>query len=263
MTTGPRTSEAGAPRPVRFWEIDALRGVAILMMVIYHLVWDLAYFGIAEVDPYRGFWRLFARATATLFLLLVGVAIQLRAERPAVEGEAGALLRRQVRRGLTVFAAGLAVTAATWLFIPQGVVVFGILHLIGASMLLAYPFRGLGGRNLLVAAVLIAAGVWLQGVVVDFPWLVWLGLMPAGFASVDYFPLLPWFGVVLVGLFIGGAAYRGYARRFALTLAGTEPPLRLLIWLGRRSLPIYLLHQPLLIAALVLVGLIDPRALTG
>ena len=245
----------------RFWEVDALRGVAILMMATYHLVWDLREFDIAEVDPYRGFWRLFARATATLFLLLVGVSIQLRAGRAADRGDGAAVLGRQVRRGLIVFGAGMVVTLATWLFIREGVVVFGILHLIGVSMILAYPFLRLGRLNLLLAAVLIAAGVALQEVVVDFPWLVWLGLMPTGFYSVDYFPLLPWFGVVLVGLFLGHSAYTGYERRFPLPPLGAAPPVQLLAALGRHSLLIYLIHQPLLIALLVLLGLVDPARL--
>jgi uncharacterized membrane protein len=262
VETGSSVISTAPARSPRFWEIDVARGIAIVMMVIYHLVWDLSFFDIADIDPYRGFWRLFQRATASLFLLLVGVSIQLRAERERVGGDSPRAWRRQVRRALTVFGAGMLVTAVTWLFIPQGVVVFGILHFIGLAMLLAYPLRRLGYVNLLLAVVIFAAGSVVDDVVVPFPWLVWLGLMPEGFASVDYFPLLPWFGVVLIGLVAGGLLYRDFARRLPLP---TTLPILLapLAWLGRHSLPIYLIHQPALIALLLASGLVPLAAVTG
>lgn len=246
----------------RFWEVDLLRGLAVAMMVLYHLLWDLSYFRVAAVDVYAGFWLSFARTTATLFLLLVGVALHLRAARSVAGGQAGrALFTRQVRRGLIVLAWGLVITAATRLFLGDSYVVFGILHLIGVSVILAYPFLWLGWWNLALGIGLIAAGVWLRGVTVDFPWLLWLGLTPRFFYSVDYFPLLPWFGVVLIGLFLGGTLYTASQRRIPLPDLSAATPVRWLSWLGRYSLPVYLLHQPVLIALLIVLGLVDPRML--
>jgi uncharacterized membrane protein len=240
----------------RFWEVDAARGVAIVMMVIYHLVWDLASFNIVpSIDLYGPFWQTFQRATASLFLVTVGVSLQLRAERLRARGQAHLIWPRQLRRAAIVFGAGLLVTAVTALAIPGGVVVFGILHLIGVSMVLAYPFMGLGVWNALPGLALLAAGGPISNTLVDGPWLVWLGLRYPGFTTVDYFPLVPWFGVVLLGLALGSAGYAGRHRPALPDLTGA-PPVRLLTWMGRHALPIYLIHQPLLIALLIVLGLL-------
>jgi uncharacterized membrane protein len=245
----------------RLWEVDCLRGVAIVMMIIFHLMWDLSYFGITDVDVFAGFWLWFQRATATLFLLVVGVSLHLSAMRVRLSQKSGAAVwLRQVRRGLIVFGCGLLVTLATWLVIREGFVVFGILHLIGLSVILAYPFIRLGPWNALLGLACIAAGAVVQRYTVDFPWLVWLGLRPRNFYTVDYFPVLPWFGMVLLGLFIGSIAYDDRARRFALPALSTWPPVWLLSYLGRHSLLIYLIHQPVLIALLVILGVVDVRS---
>jgi uncharacterized membrane protein len=152
------------------------------------------------------------------------------------------------------------VTVVTLVVIPQAFVVFGILHLIGVSIILAYPFMRLGLWNLPIGLAIIAAGAVIARYTVDFPWLIWLGLRYDGFASVDYFPLLPWFGVVLIGLAIGDLAY-GRGRRPDLPDLSGAPPTRALGWLGRHSLTIYLIHQPLLVAALLALGLMSLDAL--
>jgi uncharacterized membrane protein len=84
------------------------------------------------------------------------------------------------------------------------------------------------------------------------PWLLWLGLAPEGFYSLDYLPLLPWFGVVLMGIALGDFLYHGYKRRIALPDLGGALLVRPLAFLGRNSLLIYFVHQPALIALLYL-----------
>ena len=90
-------------------------------------------------------------------------------------------------------------------------------------------------------ALVLLAGNLIQTTRVDVPWLVWLGLMPRAFASVDYFPLLTWFGVVLPGLALGATGYGATGRRFPTPPGGASPPARLLGFLGRYSLLIYLI----------------------
>ena len=87
---------------------------------------------------------------------------------------------------------------------------------------------------------------------VDFPWLLWLGFVPAGDQAVDYFPLIPWFGLVLIGLFLGRVLYADNRRRLPLPDLSRLLPIKALQWLGQRSLPIYLLHQIVLYALFVL-----------
>jgi uncharacterized membrane protein len=258
MTTPP-----APPRPrVRFWEVDALRGVAIIMMVIYHLAWDIEAYGIAAIGLHGPAWQSFQRATASLFLLLVGVSLHLSIERWRATGQPpGVLWGRQLRRAAVVLGGGLLVTAITWLAVPSAPVLFGILHLIGVSIVLATPFHRLGGWNAPLGLAVILAAQPLRGLTVPFPWLLWLGLVPTGFASVDYFPLLPWFGVVLLGLAAGPWLYPNLRRRLPLPDRSGALPIRLLGWMGRRSLIIYLLHQPALVLLLVVTGLLPPGRL--
>ena len=94
------------------------------------------------------------------------------------------------------------VTAATWLYLGEGFIIFGILHLIGVSVMLSPLFFRFRKYNLITGSVFILAGFFLNGVYGP-SWLLPFGIHPAGFTSVDYTPLFPWFGVVLVGVGIG------------------------------------------------------------
>lgn len=241
----------------RLWEVDALRGVAILMMVIYHLLFDLSAFGGLDINVYSGFWRVFARITATLFIFLVGVSLTISLSKAQLAAGSGKrLFAKYLKRGLWIFGWGLAVTLVTWLLFPEGVVIFGILHFIGLSVILAYPFLKLRVWNLALGLAALAVGLYLQNVTVGFPWLLWLGLQPAHFYTFDYFPVLPWFGVTLLGLFAGNSLYADSTRRFPLPNLAGLPPVSFLSSLGRHSLTIYLLHQPILLALLSLLGII-------
>jgi len=111
--------------------------------------------------------------------------------------------------------------------------------------------------NLLLGIVFIALGIYVKNLTVSFPWFLWLGLTPARFYSIDYFPLLPWFGVVLIGVFFGNSLYPHYTRNFYLHDLSKFAVIRFLTFLGRHSLLIYLIHQPVLIASLYLTGIVD------
>jgi uncharacterized membrane protein len=247
----------------RFWELDLIRGVALLMMGLYHLVYDLEYLAALSLNVHAGFWLYFAHATATLFLLLVGISLTLSYSRALrVKGPKQNLALKYGKRGLTIFGWGLVITFTTWLLLKDGVVVWGILHLIGLSILLAYPLLQLRRINLVLGLLLLALGIVLKQVAVGYPWLLWLGLTPEHFHSLDYFPLLPWFGVVLIGVFLGNSLYPQYTRTFHLEDRSHVPVIRRISFLGRHSLAIYLLHQPVLIAVLYLLGLVDTGFLT-
>jgi len=240
----------------RFWEIDFLRGLAIVMMIIFHFFYDLNYFGGYTFNLHSGFWWGFARATATIFIILVGISLTLSYSR-AMQKRTGKLGRKYLKRGLKIFSWGLIITVITWVFLRGGFIVFGVLHLIGISIILAYPFIKHRYRNLLLGIIFIIIGLYLGSFFFDFYWLFWLGLMPGGFYTLDYFPIFPWFGVVLVGLFLGNSLYQNYKRRFRLRDLSGSPLMRLFCFLGKHSLLIYLIHQPILIILLYLFGVAD------
>ena len=239
---------------VRFWEVDFLRGIAIILMVLFHMVFDLNYFGVYEVEMSSGFWFYLARFTASLFLLLVGVSLSLSYSRARLLGQEDRFRFRLMKRSLWIFSLAMGVTLVTYLIIGRGFIVFGVLHLIGVSLLLAYPFLRLHGMNFILGLLFILIGLFLQSLSVDFSWLLWLGLAPMDFRSVDYFPLLPWFGVILMGVAFGDLFYRGYSRRIPVPDLAGSSLVSGLAFLGRNSLAIYLAHQPVLIGLLYLGG---------
>jgi uncharacterized membrane protein len=224
--------------------------VAIIMMVVYHTTYDLDVLGGYSIQATSGFWMLFADVTAGLFLLLVGVSLAISRARTSLTG--WRLFGKYLARGLRVLAYGMILTIV-FLFLDMGVVAFGILHLIGVSIILAYPFLRLRLTNLVLGILIFSAA---QNFISESFWLLPFGVLPEGVMMPDYRPLLPWFGVVLIGLFFGNVVYAGGLR--PAILANTAPLLaRPLLPLGRNSLFIYLIHQPIIIAVLALSGIID------
>ena len=241
-----------SPGGERFWEVDFARGIAIIMMVIFHTLFDIAFLGIYPVEVYSGFWRIFAYVTATLFVFLVGISLTLSAARSAPRLQGFAYAWKFISRGLWIFALGMVVTVVTWLYLGEGYVIFGILQLIGVSVMIGPLFFRFGQKNIVLGVIVILAGLAVQGVVGP-AWLLWLGIHPPSFYSVDYTPLLPWFGVVLIGISAGQWLYPEGVRRFSL------PDLRLssaraISFLGRHSLLIYFVHQPVILIALRFLG---------
>jgi uncharacterized membrane protein len=246
---------------VRFWEVDLLRGVAILMMVLFHLVYDLNYFAVYDIEVSSGFWLAVARLTASLFLLLVGLSLALSHSRAMLMGQEKRFRLRLLKRSAWILSLAMGITLVTYLFIGKGFIVFGVLHLIGLSLLLAYPLLRLHRAKFIFGLLFILLGAYLQNISVGFPWLLWLGLVPTDFYSVDYFPVLPWFGVILVGMGLGEWLYPGYRRRIALPDLSLSPFVRALAFLGHNSLAIYLVHQPVIIAIMYL-GMVLVQAIS-
>ena len=223
----------------RIWELDAFRGLCILGMVAVHLVFDLVV--LYRVIPVTlpslfNFMQLWG---GVLFLVISGISVTLG--------------RRNLRRGLVVLGAGAAVSAVTVAMHLMGladrsiIIYFGVLQCLGTCMLLWSLLKKLPSPLLITAAaVMIAAGLYLmRTVLVDHPWLIWLGFLYPGFSTADFFPLLPHLGFFLLGAVLGRLLYPKKQSLFPKVDPGNGL-IRFLSACGRLSLPIYMLHQPVI-----------------
>ena len=236
------------PRP-RFAVIDIARGVAIIAMVAYHFCWDLSFFRFIAPDVGRDpYWVVVARCILAAFLFLTGVGLVLGHGR-------GIRWRAFWRRWIFVVLGAGVITLATWQVFPFSFVYFGVLHAIALFSILALPFLfaplWLGG---LVAAIVIALPLFYANMLFDEKAFSWIGFWQVPPPANDLVPVFPWFAAVLLGVLLARIVLASplAIRLAAINPAGRLP--RLLAVLGRWSLLIYLLHQP------ILLGLVYPAA---
>ena len=238
--------------------IDCARGVALIGMAIYHLSWDLADFRLAPpMLPFTPQMRLLSHTVATAFLVLVGVSL-------ALAHRKGLNVRAFWRRLAIVAGAAALVTAGSFAFAPSEPITFGILHCIAVASLLAGPFvTAPACASVAIGLGAIAAPFFIRSTLFDPPWLLWLGLGEALPNTLDWRPLLPWAGVVFLGL--GATRLPGVIERLAAPRRwrALSAPARAICFAGRHSLPVYLIHQPMLIgllAALTAWGPLAPKS---
>jgi len=243
---------AGSGGAGRRLALDAARGAAVLAMFGFHLIWDLGHFGyIDPAFPFSPGVRQFGHAIALGFLFIAGIALVLAMERSAP-------WPAFFRRLALVFGAAALVSAGTYAAFPEAYIFFGILHCIAAASLLAAPLLRLPAvvaAGAALAVFLISALV--ASPVFDAPPLLWVGLGTFQPLTNDYRPLFPWAGALFAGV---------AAAKFARLRAGAFPPfspaasavLRPPAWLGRHSLFLYLVHQPLFFAVFTAVAALAP-----
>ena len=209
------------------------RGFCVLSMIFIHFLYDLT--DIYHLFPeFPRFLQSVKEYGGIAFFLISGVC--------------ATLSRRPLRRGLTVLACAALVRLVTTL---AGMPVrFGVLGCLGCAMALWPLFRPFPGAALLFCALsCILAGAAFRRLPVTVPFLYPLGLCAPGFTSADYFPLFPFLGYFLLGAVLGRFLYptrRSLCPRFSFE----SPPARLLRFCGRHALPLYLLHQPVLLVFL-------------
>lgn len=230
----------------RIREIDALRGVAVIAMVIYHAAFDLDFFGVTDIDLATFPWNALARIAQVLFIFLGGVTFAFSFQKDRNQSVQHAVKQR-VRHALTLFLFAMGISAVTYFLFPGQGVKFGILHFFSVAILLSTAFVPLGKWNALLGMTIIAVGT-LVPLPTDPWWFFPIGIHSASFYSLDYFPLLPWYGLFLVGMGLSYALLpSGHARRYRPSL-----PFPSLETIGRHSLAIYLIHQPVLVGVILL-----------
>ncbi len=228
--------------PSRIEAVDAARGVALAAMGVYHFVWDLSFYNFIPVAHfYDPRFQFFGDVIAVSFLALVGVSLALAAR-------GGLNLVSYMRRTALVAAAAAVVSAATYFFMPDAFISFGILHCIAAASLAALLFLRMPWFASVCAGVLVVLAplVFASPALDSSNWLFGLGVKEP--RTLDWRPIFPWIGFTLIGL--GASQFviaRGVPERLVQWRASGGFT-RALSWGGKHSLAVYLLHQPVLLA---------------
>jgi uncharacterized membrane protein len=235
---------AATPDAMRVPGIDALRGGALCLMFVYHFSFDLRFYRVIDADFENDpFWLAFRALIVTSFMSLVGMSLVL-ADR------AGASRAHYWRRIGIIAACAVAASIGSVLLFPRTFIYFGILHCIAVASILARPFVRRPLLALVIGIAMITVGLAVALPSFDARALSWIGFTTRKPATEDYVPLAPWCGVVFVGIALGGALARLSWRPLA-PLAAAPHWLR---WLGRHSLAVYMVHQPILLGMLWLVA---------
>lgn len=219
----------------RYLLLDALRGLAVLLMLVFHLAVDLEDFFGYNIGYRYGFWYLLNQIIVIIFLVVAGYSV-------------GSGINRHLwKNGFKLLVAAFLVSLATYFFDKTTYIRFGILHFLACAMFLSPALGKLNNYLLLgLSLVLIFFGSYLQGISISTSLLLPFGITPNGFQSLDYYPLLPWLSVFIWGLLAGRSLKlpdTDYDSDFARGFA----------FVGRHALVIYLVHQPLFLLSLTLV----------
>lgn len=250
-----KTKEGYVRSMKRYRFVDHIRGLALLSMIAYHAVWDLVNMYGWRIEWYISeAGEIWQQSICWTFILLSGFCWSFG--------------QKKVKRGLIVFSGGLLITVITLLVMPQNRVIFGVLTMLGTCMLLQSWLEPIWKRWNSIVGLLMAFLIFIllkninqgyigMGEVVRIPlpkalyanlFTTFLGFQAENFFSTDYFSLIPWYFLFLTGYF----AYRFLAEK---ELLGKIPNIHIapLEWVGKHSLMIYMLHQPVVYGVLLLI----------
>jgi len=239
----------------RYRLLDILRAFAIITMIVYHTLWDLVnIFDVSIPWFYSETAHIFQQSIRWSFILISGFC--------------WSLSRKNLKRGLMVLGGALIIWITTRLFSPDSIIIHGVLTLIGLSMIITIPFKKLFSKIPPLIGFFICFFIFLITYDVDLGLLgikdvftielpLWLyknnftaifGFAPVTFFSSDYVPLLPWLFSYWMGFFL----FKFFERRNWLKYL-SQPKIVPLEWLGRHSLIIYMIHQPIIYGLLFLI----------
>ncbi len=228
------------PTKLRYDLIDLLRGLAVVQMIFFHFCFLLNEFNLPDLY-FREYpiWFYFRTWIVIQFLALVGVSLKLASVN-------GFNWRSYYFRLTQLFIYAGIITLASYFYQPEKVVIFGILQFILVASIVGLLFVNCSWTNLALGASLYIIGERLEFKLFDHPALQWFGLKTQPISTFDYVPFLPWFGVVLIGIFMGRLILTQRYFSFVRDYQSANPISSLLTLVGRHSLNIYILHMPIL-----------------
>lgn len=221
---------------VRVGEIDFFRGIALMLMIFFHIVWDLNEFYNFPIDYSTGIVYIIGKAAAYLFIVINAISCSFS--------------KSNLKRGLKILAVAMLITLITYIYDSQAFIAFGILHFLGVSVLLYPLYKKLNNFLLvLTGTIMILAGQYILTIHMPHDYLLFIGLTSPRYYALDYYPLLPYSGLFLYGIFLARILYPKKRSLFRINL-GKNP----ISIVGRKTLIIYLLHQPVILAVLYILS---------
>lgn len=210
---------------MRYQEIDVLRGLAVIGMIIYHFLVDLEIFYGYKIGVFDYPVALLARIVGITFIALLGMSAQLQFKKTKTT-------KVFFKRAAVILFWALIITLITYALFPQEFIWFGILHLVAVSLCMLALIVRLRSNILLflLGLLVITAGLTLN--------------IPAPI-TLDYYPILPWFGIAIWGVVLG-RVYPIWRQKLPFIRAHNK----LIAWLGKNSLGVYIAHQPILLTIL-------------
>lgn len=232
------------PEPDRIQAIDFIKGIDIVLMVLYNYSITLDYFNVIRIPSDYLYRYLLPVSIASIFIFMSGVTAYI-----SYEKNKSNLTRKYFLRGIKLLLFALLITIFTYIFVPQRTIYFGILHFFAFTSFLIPFFIKYNKLNLVAGLSIILSGVYFQQRTFNFSYLFWLGIIPENLSTFDYFPLIPFLGVILVGIYYG----RYVVEKTSNIKSGNRFS-NVFTFLGKHSLTVYLIHQPVLILLLIASG---------
>ena len=250
----------------RAWELDFLRGIALIMMLFMHTSWDFRYeFGVDIFSYLEADW-FWSFVHPVIVVLFVGVS-----------GICSTFSRNNAKRGLKILAATLALNIGTLIIykvtgIPC-LIIFNVLSVLTCGIfiyaLIAFIEKKTKANPNVANVIMGLAGLYIVIVGCNIHYMDnasdLLFFLPVGFdiagtpPMADYMPLFPWLGVFLLGCVIGRTCYKDKKTLFAGKGKVMSAVARPVEFIGRHSLIIYLAHQPVIYGLLFVIFLLVRR----
>jgi uncharacterized membrane protein len=222
----------------RIWELDFFRGIALFLMIYFHIIFDLEVIYGYNINYSSGINQFIGKTSAISFILISAVSCSLS--------------KRNIKRGLKIFGIAMIITILTHLYSSGLGVKFGILHFLGVCIVFSPLLQKLN-KYLLVAGgiFIIYLGQFTTKIVVYHDFLSPFGIASSSFTSSDYYPLIPWLGIFLIGMALGKIFYPQKISVFSFSIRDN-----LISKAGRHTLITYIAHQPMILIILTLLSLL-------
>lgn len=230
---------------MRYWELDLLKGVALALMIFFHFLFDLMFFTSCDINLDHPFIYLIGISAASLFIIVSGISNGIAVSKYYIAHQYMPY-KKIIIRSLRLYIIALCITLVTYVMFPQETIWFGILHFLACAGLLT-PIIYAYLLTSTLSFFLLYAIKTLVPVTITTYYLLWLGYTPDRYQSFDYFPLIPWIGLYILGVFI---AKTWYVKERDTWAESKQPFFKVLVYCGRHTLIIYLAHQPILISLL-------------